>query len=155
MDKFPEAFKRFEEKVNTDNIESWKQLKLAFGSWAGRRWAPTFRQLDALEKQARKLGIPTQGHCTRVEEVQRIFTQTAKETRVAIVQKREKRFSIDYLDFQQWLNKTTRTTAYQRRVINYIRTHPNANLSEARVTEQRGLKEKLVFLRKRRNRSNE
>ena len=132
MDKFPEAFKRFEEKVNTNNIESWKQLKLAFGSWAGRRQAPTWRQLGALEKQARKLGIPTHGYLTREAEVQRIFTQSAKETRVAIAQHREKRFSTSYLDFQQWLNNTTRTTAYQRRVINYIKNHPNAKLAEAR-----------------------
>jgi hypothetical protein len=113
MDKFPEAFKRFKEKVNVDKIETWKQT-------------------DALQIQAKRLGIPTEGYRTREEEVQKIFVQSAKETRVATAQQREKRFSIGYLDFQQWLSNTTRTTAYQRRVINYIKNHPNASLAEAR-----------------------
>jgi hypothetical protein len=132
LDKFPEAFKRFEEKVNTNKIETFKQLKLAFGSWAGRKWVPTWRQADALEREARKLGIQTQGYRTRVQEVHRLFGQSAKETSVAIAHQREKRFSINYVNHHEWLNKNTRTTAYQRRVINYIRNHPNASLAEAR-----------------------
>ena len=37
MDRFPEAFRRFEEDVNTEEIHSFQQLRLAFGSWAGRK----------------------------------------------------------------------------------------------------------------------
>jgi len=56
-DKFPEAFNRFKEDVNVRNIKTWKQLQLAFGSWAGKKWVPTGKQLDGLAIQARKLGI--------------------------------------------------------------------------------------------------
>ncbi len=134
-DKFPEAFNRFKEDVNFKKIRDWKQLELAFGSWAGKKWIPTGRQLDGLTNEARKLGIETEGHSTREEKVKRIF-QTARETRATIEQQkavqREKGFSKSYSSFNIWMEKTTRTTAYQRRIINYIRTHPNATLEEAR-----------------------
>jgi hypothetical protein len=58
MDRFPEAFKRFRRVVDVDRIESFKQLTLAFGSWAGHKWMPTYKQLDALKVEARKIGIP-------------------------------------------------------------------------------------------------
>jgi hypothetical protein len=129
MDKFPEAFRRFEQKVDTDNIETWKQLQLVFGSWAGGKWKPTCKQTDALYIQAKRLGIPTHGYRTREEEVHRIFGQSAEETRVTIAQRR---FSSNYVSHHEWLNKNAGTTAYQRRVINYLRNHPNASLAEAR-----------------------
>jgi hypothetical protein len=59
LDKFPEAFERFEEVVDVDRIRSFRQLKLAFGTWAGEKWIPTSRQLEALAVEARKHGIPT------------------------------------------------------------------------------------------------
>jgi hypothetical protein len=132
MDKFPEAFRRFEQKVNTDNIETWKQLQLVFGSWAGGKWRPTCKQIDALHIQAKRLGIPTHGYRTREEEVHRIFGQSSLETRVAIAQQREQRFSNIYVNHHEWLNKNTQTTPYQRRIIHFIRNHPNASLAEAR-----------------------
>ena len=58
MDKFPEAFKRFEHKVNVKKIETFRQLTLAFGSWAGEKWRSTSRQMDALAIEARKRRIP-------------------------------------------------------------------------------------------------
>jgi hypothetical protein len=60
-EKFPEAFRRFEERVNTDKIETFRQLTLAFGSWAGQKWVPTWRQTNALAVEAERLGIPIQG----------------------------------------------------------------------------------------------
>jgi hypothetical protein len=129
MDKFPEAFRRFKEKVDVDNIESWKQLQLAFGSWAGGKWRPTWKQTDALYIQAKRLGIPAHGYRTREEKVHRIFGQSTLETKVVIAQQR---FSSNYVSHHEWLNKNARTTAYQRRVLNYIRKHPNASLAEAR-----------------------
>jgi hypothetical protein len=135
LDKFPEAFDRFCEDVNVDRIETWKQLVSFFGSWAGRKWVPTGRQLDALAKEARKLGIEPEGYRTREEHIKAIY-QSALETRIAIEQRtevqREKRFSTSYVSFQVWMEKTTRTTRYQQRVIDYIRNHPNASLAEAR-----------------------
>jgi|WetSurMetagenome_2_1015567.scaffolds.fasta_scaffold633200_1 hypothetical protein len=134
-DKFPEAFHRFTKVVSVRNIKSWKQLQLAFSSWSPKKWIPTSKQLDALAVQARKLGIETTEYQTRDEKVKAIF-QTAKEKRIAIEQQkeaqREKGFSRSYSSLNAWMEKTTRTTAYQRRVISYIRNHPKANLEEAR-----------------------
>ncbi len=62
MDKFPEAFRRFEQRVDVDRIESFRQLNMAFGSFAGQKWVPTRRQMDALAIEAQKCGIPTYGH---------------------------------------------------------------------------------------------
>jgi hypothetical protein len=33
LDRFPEAFRRFEEVVDVDRIESYRQLKLTYASW--------------------------------------------------------------------------------------------------------------------------
>jgi hypothetical protein len=126
MDKFPEAFRRFEQKVDTGNIETWKQMQLVFGSWAGRKWRPTWRQTDALYLEAKRLGIPAHGYRTREKEIHRIF---GKQSRI---EQQGSIFSSNYANFQVWQMRTKRTTAYERRVINYLRNHPNAKLREAR-----------------------
>jgi hypothetical protein len=58
LDKFPGAFKRFEQVVDVSKIETFRQLKLAFQSWAGKKWLDTPRQVEALRVEAVKLGIP-------------------------------------------------------------------------------------------------
>ena len=58
MDRFPEAFSRFEEVVDVNRIKSFRQLMLAFASWAGWKWRGTYMQKRALAVEARKLGIP-------------------------------------------------------------------------------------------------
>jgi hypothetical protein len=58
MDRFPEAFKGFEQMVDVERIDSFRQLRLAFASWAGQKWLDTYMQLKALGVEARKLGIP-------------------------------------------------------------------------------------------------
>lgn len=130
-DKFPEAFARFTHVVSVRNIKTWKQLQLAFGSWAGKKWRPTRKQLDGLAIQARKLGIETRRYRTREEQIRAIFKPRPTIQQQKEVQ-REKGFSKSYSSFNVWMEKTTRTTAYQRRIINYIITHPNATLAEAR-----------------------
>ena len=57
MDRFPEAFRRFESDVDVGRFESYHQLTLAFQSWAGQRWKGTTRQYDALDREARNLGF--------------------------------------------------------------------------------------------------
>lgn len=57
MDKFPEAFKRFENDVDVGRFESYRQLTLAFRSWAGQRWKATTKQLRALNAEAENLGF--------------------------------------------------------------------------------------------------
>jgi len=61
MDKFPEAFKRFEKVIETKNMRSFSQLKLSFENWAGEKWIDTRRQNEALKREARKIGIPVHG----------------------------------------------------------------------------------------------
>lgn len=126
IDKFPEAFKRFEHKVNVKKIETFRQLTLAFGSWAGEKWRSTSRQMDALAIEARKRRIPLEDYRTRQQHVNAIF-RTAQQTETQRIQ-----FSSQYSNFRQWQNETARTTAYQRRIKNYMRNHPNASLAEAR-----------------------
>ena len=58
MDKFPEAFERFEEDVDVREIRSFRELRLAFSFWAGRNWKDTPRQIKALRVEARRVGIP-------------------------------------------------------------------------------------------------
>jgi len=127
LDKFPEAFDRFKHKVNVNNIQTFRQLTLAFGSWAGEKWRGTSRQMDALAVQANRLGIPFEDYRKRQQQVRATFSQAQQQTGG-----QEREFSRNYRGFQQWQSKTARTTAYQRRIINYIRNHPNATLSEAR-----------------------
>jgi hypothetical protein len=134
-DRFPEAFRRFEQQVNTRNIETFRQLTLAFERWAGRNWIPTYKQLDALAREARKRGIPTEDLSRKIPTG--AMFQTARETRIAIFQQREaqqRRFSRKYLDLKHWQAKakTARTTRYQQRIINYMKHHPEASLAEAR-----------------------
>lgn len=58
MDKFPEAFNRFEKKVNVDDIASFRELMYAFASWAGQKWYGTRSQIEALAVEAQRIGIP-------------------------------------------------------------------------------------------------
>jgi hypothetical protein len=127
MDKFPEAFKRFKEDVNVNRINTFKQLTLAFSSWSPKKWRGTSRQMDALAVQANRLGIPLEGYRTRQQQISGIFGRTAQQS----IQGREK-FSRNYRSFQEWQSRTVRTTAYERRIANYFRNHPNASLAEAR-----------------------
>jgi hypothetical protein len=57
MDRFPEAFQRFEEVVDVAAINSFGELRLAFSLWAGEKWFDTSRQLHALSIEAQKLGL--------------------------------------------------------------------------------------------------
>jgi hypothetical protein len=59
LDKFPEAFRRFERQVrDVDDIRDYQELKLQFMKWAGERWKETPKQTTALAIEARKKGIP-------------------------------------------------------------------------------------------------
>ncbi|MGD0159359.1 MAG: hypothetical protein ABSB89_03585 [Candidatus Bathyarchaeia archaeon] len=80
MDKFPECFERFERVVDVDRIRNLPHLKLAFSSWAGRKWLDTYGQNEALRVEARKLGIPV--------FVER-RTTAPRESRVAVTWRQE------------------------------------------------------------------
>src|SRR3990172_9718019 len=57
MDKFPEAFNRFEEKVDTSNLESASELISEFAHFAGYRYTGTQKQLDAIKIESKKRGF--------------------------------------------------------------------------------------------------
>ena len=57
MDKFPQAFRRFEKVVDVGKIKSFQQLLTAFSLWAGRKWKDTPKQRLALEVEAVRLGL--------------------------------------------------------------------------------------------------
>ena len=57
MDKFPEAFNRFEEKVDTSNLESASELISEFAHFAGYRYTGTQKQLNAIRIESEKRGF--------------------------------------------------------------------------------------------------
>ncbi len=57
MDRFPEAFHRFESVVDLRSFRSGRELKYAFTHWAGRRWVDSYAQNRALQIEAEKRGF--------------------------------------------------------------------------------------------------
>jgi hypothetical protein len=57
MDKFPEAFRRFENDVDISKFESYHQFITAFRWWGGQRWKGTAKQWRALNREAENLGF--------------------------------------------------------------------------------------------------
>ena len=57
MDRFPEAFERFERVVDTSRIKSFQQLKLSFESWAGHNWRGTKKQMEGLRQEALEMKL--------------------------------------------------------------------------------------------------
>jgi hypothetical protein len=57
VDRFPEAFARFEQVVDVYRFESYRQLAYAFTHWAGRRWVDSYKQNLALKREAEKRGF--------------------------------------------------------------------------------------------------
>ena len=56
MDRFPEAFDRFEERVNTERLESASELIRSFAYFASFRYTGTKKQLDAIRIESEKRG---------------------------------------------------------------------------------------------------
>lgn len=69
LDDFPNAFERFQRIVDVDKIESFRQLRLAFASWAGSKWFDSPLQLSALRVEAEKHNIPLEALTWRHEFV--------------------------------------------------------------------------------------
>lgn len=57
VDRFPEAFERFEKVVDVDRFESYKEMSYAFGHWAGKRWRDTYAQNLALKREGERRGF--------------------------------------------------------------------------------------------------
>jgi hypothetical protein len=57
MDRFTEAFERFESDVYVDSFDSYSELLFAFQLWAGRNWKGTASQWRAFNAEAERLGF--------------------------------------------------------------------------------------------------
>jgi hypothetical protein len=57
VDRFPEAFERFERQVNVGNFDNYRQLAYAFALWAGKRWVDSYLQNLALKREGERLGF--------------------------------------------------------------------------------------------------
>lgn len=57
MDKFPEAFERFESDVDIEMLDSYMELLYAFQFWAGENWQGTPKQWTAFNVEAERLGF--------------------------------------------------------------------------------------------------
>jgi hypothetical protein len=127
---FAEMFERFKDDVNVKNIKTLEQLELALTSWyeGHGRWKGTSKQNDALADEASKLGIETEDYYRREQKK----WDRQHQWDEAVYNAPQERFSTEYGSYQQWQTQTVRTTAYQRRISNYTRSHPNTTLAEAR-----------------------
>ena len=56
-DRFPEAFERFERRVDIGRFDSYRELVYALSWWAGKRWKDSYEQNLALREEARKRGF--------------------------------------------------------------------------------------------------
>jgi hypothetical protein len=56
-DRFPEAFKRFEQDVDVEEFDNYAQLRRSFAHWAGKRWRDSYLQNKALKRQGQHLGF--------------------------------------------------------------------------------------------------
>jgi hypothetical protein len=57
MDRFPEAFERYESDVDIGKFESYQQLSLSFRWWAGQNWKGTPKQWEAFNREAEERGF--------------------------------------------------------------------------------------------------
>jgi hypothetical protein len=64
-----------EKTVDVGKIDTFKQLVSAFASWAGRTWKSSPKQIDALEREAIRVGIPLEG--IRIRHVEKGYRPIA------------------------------------------------------------------------------
>lgn len=107
MNHFPQAFKSFLDDVNIDDVETFHQLEMIFGNWAGRHYTGSSTQTEALRRESEKQGISA-----------------------------KRRFSAKYESYSFWTARG-HTSNYQRRIASYMSSHPYASLKEARGHSRR------------------
>lgn len=56
-DRFPEAFKRYEEKVETKDMKTFDQLLTSFKIWADKKWIGSRKQVKGVAIESEKKGI--------------------------------------------------------------------------------------------------
>jgi len=129
LDKFPEAFERAEQNVPfSDAKGDWNKFKAMARSYFGSKWKDTEKQNEALYREFLRYDWKAPTPKKELEEALRYLEKRAPSEKQPI----EARFSRAYATFDLWLEKATRTTAYQQRIISYVRLHPDSSLAEAR-----------------------
>jgi hypothetical protein len=90
MDKFPEAFRRFERVVNVDSFDSYRDMSYAFRHWAGKRWRNTYLQNRALAEEGWRLGF-------KDVKLPKWFGHTVEdEMRIKAVRARKEKWIVTY-----------------------------------------------------------
>lgn len=59
MDKFPEAFARFEQKTKTKDYNDYEHLRRQFIDWGKNNWKGTPKQRKALDRELEKKQLVT------------------------------------------------------------------------------------------------
>lgn len=92
-DRFPEAFRRFEEVVYVNRFDNYQQLAYAFSNWAGKRWRDTYKQNVALKRESHKIGLEGEIPAYHRRRTQPYFLKvTWKNETVTVKGKSQKRY---------------------------------------------------------------
>ena len=92
MDRFPEAFHRFEKAVDLRSFRSARELTYAFTHWAGRRLIDSYAQNRALKIEAEKRGFEETKLPRYSKRPQFIVEQTWKRETVTVRGKAQVRY---------------------------------------------------------------
>ena len=104
----------------------WQKLQSLAKQFFGDKWKPSYNQREALKREARHLGINVyEGRIHWRPKQREPFGRTTKID-----------FSRRYPTYSHWYEKT-HSSAYKRRIANYMRSHPNATLKQARGHSRR------------------
>lgn len=57
VDRFPEAFRRYEKTVDTKGMKGFKQLLISFSLWGQKKTPMTKKQIKGLAIEAKKIDI--------------------------------------------------------------------------------------------------
>jgi hypothetical protein len=93
VDRFPEAFERFEQVVDIYSFRSYRELAYAFSHWAGGRWVGSYLQDLALRREAEKRGFRVARTPVYFEKQHRAFaTRTWRHETVTVRGKSQDRY---------------------------------------------------------------
>ena len=92
MDRFPEAFHRFEKVVDLRSFRSGRELKYAFSHWAGRRWVDSYKQNVALRRETEKRGFVDSKLDRYSNQPQFIVIKTWKQETISVRGKSQVRY---------------------------------------------------------------
>lgn len=139
MDKFPEAFYRFEQAVDIKNVKEFAQLETMFSGWAGKKWHPTYKQSLALAREADKRDFKNVTILEWVEKPKRRRLTARARFEYKRVRRR----------VSGTAKKTRKLSAYRVKVLvihNYVKKGYSANKIQRELKSQgRGMRRKELL----------